>query len=109
MSYSITLRTTGDCFARFQTQDGHENKLCVDQQTATAWLIENVRFHNGVMITADDIAIYEEEKTPVRLVKPARERRSLEQRFAASWQRISELEAQLAALTASASNPPKLT
>lgn len=76
MSYSITLRTTGDCFARFQTQDGYENKLCANQQTATAWLIENVRFHNGVTITADDIAIYEEEKTPVRLVKPARERRS---------------------------------
>lgn len=104
MSYSITLRTTGDCFARFQTQDGYENKLCADQQTATAWLIENVRFHNGVTITDDDITIYEEEKTPVRLVKPARERRSLEQR-------ISELEAQLAQLqaTASTSNPPKLT
>lgn len=101
MSYSITLRTTGDCFARFQIQDGYENKLCADLQNATAWLIENVHFFNGVTITADDITIYEEEET-VRLVKPAR--RSLEQR-------ISELEAQLAQLqaTASVSDPPKLT
>lgn len=104
MSYSITLRTTGDYFARFQTQDGYENKLCADQQSATAWLIDNVRFHNGVTITVDDIDIYEEHRLPVRLVKPAREKCSLEQR-------ISKLEAQLAQLqtTASASNPPKLT
>jgi hypothetical protein len=101
VAYTITVKTTGTCLAHFQTQDSHEERGFGDIESAKNWLIENIRLHNGVDITVDDIAIYEEVRHPVRLVKPARSKRSLEQR-------IVELEARLAALTASASNPPTL-
>jgi len=99
VAYTITVKTTGTCLAHFQTQDSYEEEYFDNIGTAQDWLIKNVKSHNGVDITVDNIAIYEEVRHPVRLVKPAQSKRSLEQR-------IVELEARLAALTASASNPP---
>ena len=92
MAYTITQKTDGQCLARFQTQDSHEEKLCRNEPSAVAWLIENVRAWNGVNITFDDIAIYEEVQPPVRLVKQAQSKLTLEQR-------IAELEAKLAKLS----------
>lgn len=43
MAYTITQKTDGQCLARFQTQDSHEEKLCRNEPSAVAWLIENVR------------------------------------------------------------------
>lgn len=98
MAYTITVKTTGTWLAHFQTQDSHEERGFGDIESAKTWMIENVRLHNGVNITVDDIAIYEEIPHPMKLVKPAKAKLSLEQR-------ITELEAKLATLTASASNP----
>ncbi len=92
MAYTITHKTDGQCLARFQTQDSHEEKLCRDEPSAAAWLIENVQAWNGVSITFNDITIYEEMQPPVRLVKQVQSRMTLEQR-------ITDLETKLAKLS----------
>lgn len=80
MSYTITRKLDGQHLARFQIQDGFVEHTCAHLESAFAWLIKNARDWNGVQIQPEDVAVYEEVSSPVRLLKPARS--DLEQRVA---------------------------
>lgn len=91
MAYSITQKLDGRCVARFQIQDGTEEKICENQHAAERWLIDAALAWNGVNISNENISVYEEVAPSVRTVKEA---------FALSKatleQRIADLEAKLA-------------
>ena len=91
MAYSITQKLDGKCVARFQIQDGTEEKICENQHAAERWLIDAALAWNSVNITRDSISIYEEVAPSVRTVKEAStsSKATLEQR-------IADLEAKLA-------------